>query len=216
MKSRIPVHSYKLKKWYQAQVSQISIRAAFYEVCSQTNIKHTLGGMAGSLNLNKRFECAVKELVGEKQWSALHPSKGFQRAASQFEKEIKKGFHGGSDDDCFDDEFYVNFYPAKLADNPNCGLESNTWTMVEYVKDTLPQTAGKCSCFVRDDLMDIFNPVIGDILKLINEQVERVKVKMGGEGPKVFHHIYHQLRKESNLTAYSIFSWLAVLAAIDI
>ncbi|KAH8127859.1 hypothetical protein LI328DRAFT_154282 [Trichoderma asperelloides] len=123
------------------------------------------GGMAGSLNLNKRFECAVKKLVGEKQWSALHSSKGFQRAASQFEKEIKKEFHGGCDDDCFDDEFYVNFYPAKLTDNPNCGLESNTWTMVE------------------DDLMDIFNPVIGDVLRLIDEQVERVKVKMGG-GPK--------------------------------
>ncbi|KAL6900333.1 hypothetical protein GGI43DRAFT_383813 [Trichoderma evansii] len=120
------------------------------------------GGMAGSLHLNKRFECTVKELVGEEQWSALHSSKGFQMASSLFEKEIKKGFKGDSDDDCFDDdEFYVNFYPARLADNPDRGLESNT-----------------------EDLMDIFNPVIDDILKLVDEQVERVKIKKGGQGPK--------------------------------
>lgn len=98
--------------------------------------------MAGSLNLNKRFESAVKELVGEEQWSALRSSKGFQLASSLFEKEIKKGFKGDSDDDCFDDEeFYVNFYPTKLTDNPDRGLESNTWTMVKYVNETLPRTA---------------------------------------------------------------------------
>lgn len=91
--------------------------------------------MAGSLNLNKRFECAVKDLVGEKQWSVLHSSKGFQLASSLFEKEIKKGFQGESDDDSFDDEeFYVNFYPARLTDDPDRGLESNTWTMVKYVQ----------------------------------------------------------------------------------
>ncbi|KAM0517770.1 hypothetical protein ACHAPE_004746 [Trichoderma viride] len=126
------------------------------------------GRMAGSLNLNKRFESAVKELVGDKQWSALHSSKGFQLASSLFEKEIKKAFKGNSDDDCFDDEeFYVNFYPARLVDDPNRGLESNTWTMV------------------KDDLMDIFNPVIDDVLELVDEQVTSVKIKTGGQGPKV-------------------------------
>lgn len=173
--------------------------------------------MAGSLNLNKRFECAVKELVGEKQWGALQPSKGFQLAASVFDKEIKKGFKGHSDDDCFDDdEFYVNFYPARLMDDPNRGLESNTWAMVKYVKETLPRTDGKCSYFASEDLMDIFNPVIDDILKLVDEQVKRVKVKMGGIGPKVCHYTWYKPQKEPLLTAYSIFSWLAVLAAIDI
>ncbi|KAM0460413.1 hypothetical protein ACHAPV_005207 [Trichoderma viride] len=100
------------------------------------------GGMAGSLHLNKRFESAVKELVGEEQWSALRSSKGFQLASSLFEKEIKKGFEGDSDDDCIDDdEFYVNFYPARLKDNPSRGLESNTWAMVKYVEKTLPRMA---------------------------------------------------------------------------
>jgi hypothetical protein len=95
--------------------------------------------MAGSLYLNKRFECAVKNLVGEGQWNALRSSKGFQLASSLFEKEIKKGFKGDPDDDCFDDddEFYVNFYPAKLTDNPDRGLESNTWSMVRYVDERL-------------------------------------------------------------------------------
>lgn len=98
--------------------------------------------MAGSLNLNKRFESAVKELVGEKQWSLLHSSKGFQLASSLFEKEIKKGFKGDSDDDYFDDEeFYVNFYPARLKDNPARGLETNTWTMVKYINKAFHRIA---------------------------------------------------------------------------
>lgn len=33
--------------------------------------------------------------------------------------------------------------------------------------------------------MDIFNPVIDDILQLVDEQVKRVKIKMGERGPKV-------------------------------
>lgn len=134
MKSRLPVLSCRLKRSFQAQVRDISIRAAFSEEYSKANILHTIGGMAGSLYLNKRFECAVKDLVGEGQWSELRSSKGFQLASTLFEKEIKKGFQGDSNDDSLDDEFYVNFYPAKLTDNPNRGLESNTWTMVKYGK----------------------------------------------------------------------------------
>lgn len=105
--------------------------------------------MAGSLHLNKRFESAIKELVGEDQWSSLRSSKGFQLASSLFEKEIKKGFKGDFDDDGFDDddEFYVNFYPAKLADNPDRGLESNTWTMVRYVNKIHSLFDGKCLKF---------------------------------------------------------------------
>lgn len=64
--------------------------------------------------------------------------------------------------------------------------------------------------------MDIFNPVIDDILKLVDEQVERVKVKMGGREPKVWHRACYQPREEPELTFYSIYSWSAVLVAIDI
>lgn len=66
--------------------------------------------------------------------------------------------------------------------------------------------------------MDIFNPVIDDILNLVEEQVERVQIKMGGRSPKVWRCTLccYQLRKELKLTAYSIFFWLEVLVAIDI
>lgn len=64
--------------------------------------------------------------------------------------------------------------------------------------------------------MDIFNPVIDDVLKLVDEQVERVKIKMGGQQPKVWRHACYQSQKEMRLTAYSTFFWLAVLVAIDI
>lgn len=65
--------------------------------------------------------------------------------------------------------------------------------------------------------MNIFNPVIDDILKLVDDQVERVKVKMGGRSPKVWHRAcYQPPQKEPKLTFHSIFSWSVVLVATDI
>jgi hypothetical protein len=48
-----------------------------------------IGGMAGSLGLNKRFEQAVKELVGEDQYFSLRKTKGFEQAVLQFDRSIK-------------------------------------------------------------------------------------------------------------------------------
>jgi hypothetical protein len=53
----------------------------------------------------------------------------------------------------------------------------------------LERSANAHTC-AREDLLDIFNPVIDDILKLVDDQVERVKMKMGGRGPKVWHHTH--------------------------
>lgn len=68
------------------------------------------------------------------------------------------------------------------------------WSSTE--KETLPQTIGKRSYFAREDLTNIFNPVIDDILKLIDEQVESIKVKLGGRGPKVWYHACYKVRKQ--------------------
>ncbi|KAM0151655.1 hypothetical protein ACHAPG_008112 [Botrytis cinerea] len=77
------------------------------------------GGMAGSLGLNRRFEEAVKELVGEDQFYALRRTRGFAHA-------------------------------------------------VEH-----------------DDLKKIFDPLITDIERLVDEQVNLVKVKrMSEDHPK--------------------------------
>jgi hypothetical protein len=80
--------------------------------------------MAGSLGLNKRFSQAVEELVGDDQWLQLKKSKAFQLASRQFDREIKRSFRGGAEE-----EYFVNFPTAKLNDNLDDGLEASTWRM---------------------------------------------------------------------------------------
>ena len=82
------------------------------------------GGMAGSLGLNQRFAEAVSVLVGEDQFADLRKSKGFLLAEKTFDREVKRAFKGKSDE-----EYFINFPMASLADDPEAGLESNTWRM---------------------------------------------------------------------------------------
>lgn len=78
--------------------------------------------MAGSLGLNQRFVETVKNLVGEDQFHDLKKTKGFWLAEKAFDKEVKKAFRGR-----LTEEFFINFPMASLDDNPDLGLESNTW-----------------------------------------------------------------------------------------
>lgn len=80
--------------------------------------------MAGSLGLNQRFVEAVKNLVGEDQYDELRKTKGFWLATKAFDREVKKAFRGKPDE-----EFFINFPMASLEDDPENGLESNTWRM---------------------------------------------------------------------------------------
>jgi hypothetical protein len=84
--------------------------------------------MAGSLGLNKRFEQAVKELVGEDQYFSLRKTKGFEQAVLQFDRNIKTAFRGDPDED-----YYVNFPMAKLEDDESNNLVSDTWHMKGFV-----------------------------------------------------------------------------------
>lgn len=83
--------------------------------------------MAGSLGLNEGFSEKVEYLVGEDQWPKLRKSKAFRLANRQFDREIKKAFQGGKDE-----EYFVNFPTAKLEDDPDNGLEASTWRMTGY------------------------------------------------------------------------------------
>jgi len=82
------------------------------------------GGMAGSLGLNKRFEAAVKDLVGEDQYFHLRKTKGFEQARVQFDRLVKTAFRGDPDE-----EWFINFPMANLADDPERNLASNCWNM---------------------------------------------------------------------------------------
>jgi hypothetical protein len=83
--------------------------------------------MAGSLGLNKRFSNEVENLVGDDQWFQLKKSKAFTLASRQFDREIKKCFRGG-----VEEEYFVNFPTARLEDNLDNGLEASTWRMTGY------------------------------------------------------------------------------------
>ena len=83
--------------------------------------------MAGSLGLNKRFEEAVKNVVGEDQFYHLRTTKGFEEALLQFDKSIKVAFRGG-----LDEEYYVNFPTADLRDDPWNNIQANCWNMKGY------------------------------------------------------------------------------------
>ncbi|TGO59388.1 hypothetical protein BCON_0045g00300 [Botryotinia convoluta] len=112
-----------------------------YEITQLTpklNLKELVpgkGGMAGSLGLNKRFEEAVKELVGEDQFYGPRKTRGFTHAVEYFDLRVKTAFRGNEEED--------------------------------------------------DDLKKIFDPLITDIERLIDEQVNLVKVKrMSEDHPK--------------------------------
>ncbi|CZT11384.1 related to hsp70 protein [Rhynchosporium agropyri] len=113
------------------------------------------GGMAGSLGLNKRFEQAVKDLVGEDQYFSLRKTKGFEQAVQQFDRSVKTAFRGDLDED-----YYINFPMANLDDDPVNNLVSNCWNMKG----------------------SIFDPLIADIERLVDEQVNLVLVKRLNEG----------------------------------
>lgn len=80
--------------------------------------------MAGSLGLNKRFEEAVRLVVGEEQFLNLKKGVGWAKASNEFDKNIKTAFNGD-----VTDIHYVTFPKAELEDDPAEGLSDNCWEM---------------------------------------------------------------------------------------
>ncbi len=91
------------------------------------------GGMAGSLQLNKRFEAAVSDVVGEDAFYQLRRTKGYEEAVRFFDQTVKRAFTGLPEE-----SWYVNFPMADLQDDPTNHIKSNTWEMKRYVKSLAP------------------------------------------------------------------------------
>jgi hypothetical protein len=134
--------------------------------------------MAGSLGLNKRFEEAVKGVVGEDQYYHLRKTKDFEQATLQFDRSIKTAFRGSPDED-----YYVNFPMAQLMDDPGNNLVSSCWNMTGCVESLV--SIDQALTLYRADVQAIFDPIIIDIERLVDDQVNLVKVKrMSGNHPK--------------------------------
>jgi hypothetical protein len=83
--------------------------------------------MAGSLGLNRRFGEAVKSLVGEDKFFELRKTEGYRVALEWFERDVKRRFKGGSQE-----EYLISFPMANLEDDEDGGLQANCWRIKGY------------------------------------------------------------------------------------
>ncbi|KEF53944.1 uncharacterized protein A1O9_09739 [Exophiala aquamarina CBS 119918] len=117
------------------------------------------GGMAGSLQLNKRFEEQVKMVVGEDQYFHLRKTPAYHQAVRFFDRTVKPAFRGKNDD-----SWYVNFPMADLEDDESQHLKRSTWEMKSEIVE------------------GIFKPLIEDIGRMVDDQVNLVQKKRLAEG----------------------------------
>jgi hypothetical protein len=90
----------------------------FYTRVNAKTIK--IGAVAGSLILNKRFEEAVKNIVGEEEFLELKKTEGFAEAVKTFDREVKPAFCGDKDQ-----TWNVSFPMATLQDDPANNIMAN-------------------------------------------------------------------------------------------
>jgi hypothetical protein len=111
--------------------------------------------MAGSLGLNKRFEEAVRNVVGEYVFADLRKTKGYGLALRTFDREVKRAFQGDPDE-----EYFVNFPLASLEDDPESNLEANCWRMTGCVPahDRRDFRDFRALTLSREDVQKIFAP----------------------------------------------------------
>ena len=90
------------------------------ELLQTQNLNGKIGGVAGSLILNKRFEEAVKNIVGDEEFLDLKKTEGFADAVKQFDREVKPAFCGDKDQ-----AWNVNFTMGNLEDDPTNNIQAN-------------------------------------------------------------------------------------------
>ncbi|KAF7864103.1 hypothetical protein EAF04_007068 [Stromatinia cepivora] len=112
------------------------------------------GCMAGSLNLNNRWEGMVKDIIGETEFYRIKETKYYPNTLKYFDQTAKRKFRGGDEEK---DRFH--FFKAKLSDNVPRGLVSDMLTLD------------------HKDMKAIFDPIIADIKNKVNEQVQAVMAK---------------------------------------
>ena len=85
------------------------------------------GGMSGSLMLNKRFEEAIKNAVGEEQYFSLKKTESYRLAMSQFDNTVKTAFNPFLQPKDHID--FVNFPMSGLKDDPANNISSNCFSV---------------------------------------------------------------------------------------
>ncbi|KAJ4398854.1 hypothetical protein N0V91_009905 [Didymella pomorum] len=139
------------------------------------------GDLCGSVYLDQAFERYIRLIVGESQWKQLKP-KSKQKMMLDFENSIKRSYAGD------DKQFTVDL--QGVEDNASVGIDDETITLKSNALKT------------------IFDHVIGQILRLVENQVAEVEEKgnhvkaillVGGFGTnrylyKQLNHAYQTVR----------------------
>ncbi|KAI3061041.1 hypothetical protein CBS147353_10098 [Aspergillus niger] len=113
------------------------------------------GGIAGSLIINNRFEEWVKSKVGERKYIDLKQTNGYRKAMNDFNDTVKPGFHSKDDP-----EQHICFPLADFKPDPS---------------DKSIQ--GDTLILSGNDLYRIFEPVYSEVKRLVNEQIQAVKLR---------------------------------------
>ncbi|GKZ55636.1 hypothetical protein AnigIFM49718_000717 [Aspergillus niger] len=113
------------------------------------------GGIAGSLIINNRFEEWVKSKVGERKYIDLKQTNGYRKAMNDFNDTVKPGFHSKDDP-----EQHICFPLADFKPDPSD-----------------KSIRGDTLILSGNDLYRIFEPVYSEVKRLVNEQIQAVKLR---------------------------------------
>lgn len=144
------------------------------------------GGLCGSAFLNYRFEDFVRERIGRERFNNMREKKPktWMMGLKYFEEFVKRNFNE-------DDHQEVNVPFPGLPDDEEAGLDSGFLVMT------------------AEQVRDIFEPVIAEVVKLLEGQVNAIREKrdhvsgiilVGGFGQS--NHLYDRLKKHFN-TAFA-------------
>ena len=135
-------------------VDLISYEISSFEPLTPAELAPPIGGLAGSLMPNKRFEEWIKIVVGERAYPDLREHDFHREAMKTFDKIIKPGLRSRDDE-----EQFVTFPKAQLKDSLDKGLQSNS------ISVTGPT------------LYKIFEPIFMENNKLVNEQINAIRLR---------------------------------------
>lgn len=82
-----------------------------------------IGGLAGSLLINRRLEDFLREFLGDKHYARLRWKDGYREAMKQFEERIKPGFTSRNQKE-------------EVLTFPGAGLRNNS--IIRLKRDSLP------------------------------------------------------------------------------
>lgn len=114
------------------------------------------GGLCGSTFINYRFEDHVKQRIGAERytWMREKKAKTWNMGLKYFEESVKRNF---SDEECNE----VNIPFPGLPDDEEAGLDSGFLVMS------------------ADQVKSLFDPVVEDVIHLVEGQVESIRAKGG-------------------------------------